>query len=326
MRAATHTVVKSLAQIAGAVALVLFAIWIAIAQPTFRGNRPSPVTADPVRLRSHVEALSQRFHPRDWAHTANLAACADYVEAGLREAGAAVASQEFSAAHRPYCNVIGRFAAGRGRKIVVGAHYDACGDTPGADDNASGVAALLELARLLGAHPPDREVELVAYCLEEPPFFRSAFMGSAIHAKNLARDKAGVRGVIVLEMVGFFSDEPGSQSYPSFLFRLLYPGRANFIGVVSRWDQGDWVKTVKTGMKGTTALPVCSIRAPAVVPGIDFSDHLNYWPHGIPAVMVTDTSFYRNPAYHESGDTAERLDYRRMAQVVVAVFEAIRSI
>ena len=122
----------------------------------------------------------------------------------------------------------------------------------------------------------------------------------------------------------YFKDEWGSQSYPTLLLRLMYPSRANFIAVASRWDQGHWIKRVKAGMKGTTDLPVYSIRAPSVIPGIDFSDHLNYWPYGVNALMITDTAFYRNKAYHSSGDTPDRLDYSRLGKVVVAVFETIK--
>ena len=150
-------------------------------------------------------------------------------------------------------------------------------------------------------------------------------MGSAIHAESIAGEKSNITGVIVLEMVGCFNDEKGSQSYPSLLLRAFYPRRGNFIAVAGRWDQGDWIKAVKVGMLGSTDLPVYSIRAPSALPGIDFSDHFNYWPYGIKAVMVTDTSFYRNKAYHESEDTADRLDYDRMSMVVVAVFEALRK-
>jgi len=277
-------------------------------------------------LKLHVSALSQTFHPRDYLHEAILTKCADYITRHFAKAGAAVESQVFEVGGRQYRNVIGRFGVGKGSKVVVGAHYDSCGDTPGADDNASGIAALIELAYLTGRDAPRREVELVAYVLEEPPFFRTPQMGSAIHAKSIAAEKTNIAGVIVLEMVGYFRDERGSQSYPSGLFRALYPSEGNFIAVAGRWDQGDWIEAVKVGMKGTTALPVYSIRAPAALPGIDFSDHINYWPYGIKAVMVTDTGFYRNTAYHGHYDTLERLDYGRMAKVVVAVFEAIRSI
>jgi hypothetical protein len=307
------------------VAIVISAIGWLIAQPTCRKNRASTVAVEPERLKAHVVTLSQALYPRDWKHVDNLDKCADYIAEHFTNAGAAVESQVFSVQGMPYRNVIGRFGVGKGAKVVIGAHYDACGETPGADDNASGVAALLELAYLLGRNPPAREIELVAYALEEPPFFRTPHMGSAIHARSIEGEKAAITGVIVLEMVGCFRDERGSQSYPSILLWLMYPSRGNFIAVVGPWDQGDWVKTVKAGMTGATDLPVYSIRAPTVVPGVDFSDHLNYWPLGIHALMITDTAFYRNKAYHAANDTADRLDYNRMSKVVVAVFETLST-
>jgi Zn-dependent M28 family amino/carboxypeptidase len=270
--------------------------------------------------------LSETFHPRDWEHKENLEKCADYIAMHLTNAGAVAESQVFEVEGQKYRNVIGRFGVGQGSKLVVGAHYDSCGDTPGADDNASGVAALIELAQLIGTNPPAREIELVAYVHEEPPFFDTDLMGSVIHAKSIAGQRDTVTGVIVLEMVGYFSDERGSQSYPARALHLIYPSRGNFIAVVGRWDQGDWVKAVKVGMKGATDLPVYSIRAPVSLPGIDFSDHRSYWPHGINAVMITDTAFYRNKEYHTVADTADRLDYERMGKVVVAVYEAVRAL
>ena len=295
-----------------------------ISQPTFRKNQTSDIEVGVDRLESHVNMLSQTLHPRDWQHVDNLTQCADYIRSHFTRAGATIESQGFDVQGQQYQNVIGRFGAGKGSKLVIGAHYDACEGTPGADDNASGTAALIELAYLLGQHAPNREIELVAYVLEEPPFFRTPFMGSAVHAKSIAGES--ITGVIVLEMVGTFNDERGSQSYPSALLRLIYPSRGNFIAVVGTWDQGDWIKSVKVGMKNTSDLPVYSIRAPTAVPGIDFSDHMNYWPHDFKALMITDTAFYRNKAYHSEGDTADRLDYERMSQVVIAVFEATKSI
>jgi Zn-dependent M28 family amino/carboxypeptidase len=297
-----------------------------MAQPTLRRNERSAVAVGSERLRSHVTAVSETFYPRDWVHENNLSNCADYISAQFTNAGAVVHAQSVVAHGRQYRNVIARFGVGLGSKLVIGAHYDAFGETPGADDNASGVAALIELAYLLGRNAPAREIELVAYVLEEPPFFRTPLMGSAVHAASISPEKEQIVGVIVLEMVGYFSEMRGSQSYPSLLLKLVYPSRGNFIAVAGRWDQGEWVKRVKVGMKGTTDLPVYSIRAPAVVPGMDFSDHLNYWPLGINAIMITDTAFYRNKLYHEKGDTADRLDYERMSKVVVALFEALKSI
>ena len=316
--------IRSAARVLGTMAVVVFAAWIVVAQPSCRGNHGSGATADPVTLRKHVETLSQHLSPRDWQHRDNLDRCADYVAQHFRQAGAIVEIQPFTVYGKQYRNVIGRFGTGKRSRVVVGAHYDTFGEGPGADDNTSGIAVLIELAYLVGRSSPGSEVEVVAYVLEEPPFFRTEFMGSAIHAKSLSERKATVRGIVVLEMVGCFRDEWGSQSYPSLLLRLIYPSRANFIAVASRWDQGDWIKRVKAGMKGATDLLVYSIRAPSVIPGIDFSDHMNYWPYGFQALMVTDTAFYRNRIYHTAEDTADRLDYIRMAKVVVALFEAVR--
>jgi hypothetical protein len=297
-----------------------------IAQPTMGSNGLSDKTIEAGRLREHVIMMSGTFHPRDWQTPANLDRCADYIAGKLKEAGAAVEFQEFDAHGRAYRNVIGRFGVGRERKLIVGAHYDSCSDTPGADDNASGVAGLIELARMIGEDPPDAEVELVAYTLEEPPFFGGPLMGSVIHAASVAGEKERIEGVIVLEMIGYFSDEPGSQSYPHPALKGFYPDRGNFITVVSRWDQGSWIRKLKNSMKGASDLPVYSFRGPESLPGVDFSDHRNYWPHGIPAAMVTNTAFYRNKAYHTANDTADRLDYDRMGMVVVGVYEAIRDI
>ena len=316
--------IRSAARILFLVALVVALVGYLMAQPTLQRNQPSTVAVDTDRLSSHVTTLSETFHPRNWMHEANLNDCADYIADHFRKAGAVVQFQPVEARSRHYRNVIARFGVGQESKLIVGAHYDAYEDTPGADDNASGVVALIELGYLLGRNPPDREIELVAYVLEEPPFFRTPLMGSAVHAASIAAEKDKIIGVIVLEMVGYFRDARGSQSYPSLLFKLVYPARGNFIAVVGRWDQGPWIKRVKAGMKGTTDLPVYSVRAPALVPGIDYSDHLNYWPLGLHALMITDTAFYRNRAYHGKGDTADRLDYQRMAKVVIAVFEALR--
>jgi len=297
---------------------------VAISQPTFRKNSLSSESVSAEKLKAHVVMLSQTLHPRDWSHPENMERCAAYIAMHLTNAGAVVESQCFEMNRKRYRNVIGRFGSGQGPKIIVGAHYDSCGDTPGADDNASGVAALIELAYLLQKTPPETEVELVAYALEEPPFFQTDQMGSAVHAKRVAGQK--IKGVIVLEMVGYFRDEWGSQSFPSALLQLWYPSKGNFIGVVGPSDQGTWIKAVKVGMKGSTDLPVYSIRAPSALPGIDLSDHASYWPYSINAVMITDTSFYRNPAYHQAEDTANQLDYTRMSKVVVAVSAALRTL
>ncbi|MEI8313452.1 MAG: peptidase M28, partial [Verrucomicrobiota bacterium] len=150
-------------------------------------------------------------------------------------------------------------------------------------------------------------------------------MGSAVHAKELREKGINVRGVVILEMIGCFSDGWMSQDFPFPLLRLFYPSRGNYIAVVGRLDQWPFMRELKKNMQGATGLPVYSINAPASLPGVDFSDHLNYWETGCNAVMVTDTSFYRNHDYHDEGDVWSRLDYKRMAEVVVAVYEGIKK-
>jgi hypothetical protein len=313
----------SLVRILTMLAVIFIVACLLIAQPTMRSSGTSTKTADPARLREHVLMLSKTFHPRDWQNPANLDRCAEYIAGHFELAGAKVEFQHFTAMDKRYRNVIGRFGVGKKRKIIIGAHYDSCGEMPGADDNASGVAGLLELARMVGKTPPDAEVELVAYTLEEPPFFGGPEMGSVIHANSVAEHKSRITGVIVLEMIGYFSDEPGSQAYPIPMLKAFYPDRGNFITVVGRWDQGNWIAELKSAMKGSTDLPVYSFRGPEALSGVDFSDHRSYWPHGIRAAMITDTAFHRNTAYHTDEDTADRLDYKRMGMVVVAVYEAI---
>ena len=280
----------------------------------------------PSRLETHVRMLAETLVPRDSNHPETLERVAAYVEARFRETGAKVTTQPFTVEGRSYRNVIAHFGPEDGSLIVVGAHYDTCGERPGADDNGSGIAGLIELAGLLGKKSQGRSIDLVAYTLEEPPFFRTEHMGSAHHARSLKDAGRTVKAMIALEMIGYFSDTPHSQDYPLGLLKLFYPSQGDFIAVVGNLGSFGLTRMVKGAMRSATPLPVRSINAPRASPGLDFSDHLNYWKEGFPAVMVTDTAFYRNLAYHEAGDTPERLDYHRMAMVVKGVREVVAAL
>lgn len=298
-----------------------------VTQPTWSTlggvSAPLPETA---RLEAHVRHLSETCRPRDWRHVEGLDRAAEYIASNLQATGGKPWTQAFKLRGNTYRNVGATFGPESGPRIVVGAHYDACEDLPAADDNASGVAGLLELARSLGGDPPPTRVDLVAYTLEEPPFFRTQDMGSARHAEALHQAGNPVKAMLALEMIGRFEDAPGSQRYPSSLLGLLYPDRGNFIAVVGRTRDAGLVRTVKRSLRGANALPVVSINAPRWIPGLDFSDHHPFWDRGFSAVMVTDTAFYRNQDYHTGRDTADRLDYRRMAQVVQGVEAAVRQL
>lgn len=319
-------IVKRLARMGVLFIILLAGLGGCFTQPFTGRHMTSSATVDADRLKQHVVVLSETFYPRAFENTNNLRACSDYILDHFRRAGARASFQEYPVMGIPTRNVLGSFGTGTNGRVVVGAHYDACSGTPGADDNASGVAALVELAYLLGKDPPRTGgVDLVAYCTEEPPFFDTDDMGSAVHARSLRDQGVAVKAMISLEMIGYFSDDRGSQKFPLPLFYLLYPHRGNFIAVVGRFADTRLIRTVKGGMLGATDLPVCALAAPTWVPGLDYSDHRNYWKRGYPAVMITDTAFYRNLAYHTRKDTADRLDYTRMSKVVVAVYEAVKS-
>lgn len=278
------------------------------------------------RLEAHVRMLADVLAPRSVAHPANLEAAASYVAARMVEGGAEVSFQRYEVSGNPYRNVVAALGPDAGERVVVGAHYDAAGPFPGADDNASGVAGVIELARVLAGVALRGRVELVAYPCEEPPFFRTPFMGSMVHAASLRDEGVRVKAMIALEMIGYFSDEPGSQSFPSPLLKPFYPSRGDFITVVGKLGQGPLIRRVRRAMRRGSPLPVRTIQAPRSVPGVDFSDHASYWAAGFDAVMVTDTAFYRNPHYHTARDTPDTLDYRRMAMVVEGVRSAVLAL
>ncbi|HEV8712225.1 MAG TPA: M28 family peptidase [Candidatus Binatia bacterium] len=307
----------------GLLSLLLVA-WAWVTQPllfSVAGN--SMVLAEPGRLEVHVRRLSETFFPRDAGHPENLDRVAAYIRQEFKQAKGRVAEQPYEVNGTTYRNVTALFGPETKERIVVGAHYDSAGEQPGADDNASGVAGLIELAYLLGKTPLPVCVELVAFTLEESGHFRTAQMGSAIHAGSLKKQGILVRVMFSLEMIGYFTDALHSQSFPVSLLAAFYPSQGNFIAVVGKLDQLSAVRRVKQAMRGASPLPVYSINAPRFVPGIDFSDHRNYWQAGYKAVMITDTAFYRNPNYHTWQDMADTLDYQRMAMVVQGVYAAV---
>jgi hypothetical protein len=316
--------------IAAGVAILSLALLASVLDGRRTGGAPAQPAVDPARLRLHVERLARELGPRDVAHPDGLDRAAAYVAAGFREATPHVSEQAYEVEGRTYRNVIARFgpsaAAPGAERIVVGAHYDTAGPLPGADDDASGVAGLLELARLLAGRPPPFPVELVAFTLEESPAFASGVMGSAVHAASLARRGVRVRLMIALEMIGYFSDAPRSQEFPAPGLGLVYPDTGSFIAVVGKLGQGAAVRRVRDAMRRATPLPVESINAPRALPGVDLSDHRSYWDEGWDAVMITDTAFFRNPNYHTASDTPDTLDYGRMALVVAGVHAAVQEV
>jgi len=308
--------------------MLLIAAWAWVTQPLLPIARVDRTVApEPARLEGHVRMLAETFFPRDERHPEMLDRAAAYIREEFERAGARATDQAYDLDGKTYRNVIAMFGPETKERIVVGAHYDSVAEgVPAADDNASGVAGLIALAYLLGRASLPMQVELVAYTLEEGQHFRTHRMGSAVHARALKQQGVKVRGMIALEMLGYFSLAPDSQRYPNPLLSLFYPSRGNFIAVVGKLDQPLITRTIKQAMRGASPLPVYSINAPRSVPGIDFSDHRNYWEAGYDAVMITDTAFYRNPNYHTSRDKPATLDYGRMAMVVEGAYAAVLAL
>jgi Zn-dependent M28 family amino/carboxypeptidase len=242
------------------------------------------------------------------------------VERELAAAGYTVARQTYLAAGSEVSNFIAELPGG-GQKdelVVVGAHYDTVATTPGADDNASAVAMLIESARLMREMSPSRTVRFVAFACEEPPFFYTGEMGSQVYARECRQRGERIRGMLCLEMVGYYSTAPNSQRAPATLpaaLRKVLPTRGNFFAAVSNMRSWRLLVKFRRGFKRAVRFPLLTLALPERISEIRLSDNSSFWDQGYPALMLTDTSFLRNPHYHLASDTPETLDYERMAEV-----------
>ncbi|MBX7532096.1 M28 family peptidase [Qipengyuania sp. 1XM1-15A] len=296
--------------------LLVFGFYWSTATPgeSYSGPRAAPEdTQLPARLEKHVRLLAER--PRNLEDLSSIERTTSYLAQELESYGYSVARQEVLS---PADNLIVRIrpAWDGAPVLIIGAHYDSFGKAPGADDNASGVAGLLELARSLDALDGKSEIELqlVFYSNEEPPYFKTNAMGSLVHARSI-EDPARVLGMISIESIGYFSDEAGSQDFP-FPLSLRYPDTGNFVAFVGEWSSRDFLRDAIGGFREKARIASEGGAPPPLFRGTDWSDHWGYSEQGIPAIMVTDTAIFRNPHYHRQTDTADTLDYVRMALVV----------
>jgi Zn-dependent M28 family amino/carboxypeptidase len=280
------------------------------------------------RLHRDVQALAVEIGERNIPdNPEHLDAAADYIERELQAAGYTARSQPFRAAGNACRNIEAelRGTALPDEIVVVGAHYDTVPGSPGADDNASGVAALLALARGLAHSPGSRTLRFLAFANEEPPWFWRPEMGSLVYAKQCRARHDRIVAMLSLESVGFYSDTPRSQTYPAWL-GLLYSSTGNFVAFIGNVSSRPLVHRAITAFRATSALPSIGAAAPNSIPGVGWSDHWSFWQAGYPGIEVTDTALYRNPYYHTSADTPDRLDYPRMARLSVAMQKVVRAL
>jgi len=267
-------------------------------------------------LERHVARLASAIGPRNIYHHEALRAAAAYVEASLAEAGLAPAPQPYEARGKAFANIAAEVAgADRGDEIVViGAHYDTHKGSPGADDNASAVAALLELARRFAHRRPSRTLRFVAFANEEAPFTRRRNMGSRVYARECRRRGDHIVGMVCLESLGCYSDEVGSQ-WLSFR-GLLLPRRGDFLALVANRPSRALLARVAGALERRGGLPYRRLVLPTHFPGAWSSDHWSFWREGYPAVMVTDTAPLRNRHYHTREDTPDKVDFARLGRAV----------
>lgn len=327
----------------GTAAVLLIAVagvyWFTVAMPgrSHAGALPPITEAERAMarlLRLHVEAVASR--PHNTSHPHALEASARAIEARLVELGYAPIAQRFLADGIEVRNVevviepAATAKPGAVTTVVVGAHYDSAGHAPGANDNGSGVAALLILARDLKTHVMTAtRLRLVFFVNEEPPHFKTETMGSLVYARALLATGERVRAMLALETLGCYSDEPGSQKYPDGLAKSLgfaLPAKGDFLAIVGTPSARALAADVTRLFRAGTAFPSIGGVAPGVIPGITWSDHWSFAQFGIPAVMLTDTAPFRYPHYHTPNDTPDKLDYDRLARVTAGIARVVRGL
>jgi len=290
-----------------------------------------PLSEDEMRLRDslqkHVTALAEDIGERNIWHNTELQAAAGYVKRDLEHSGYSVSVQEYECKGVRVENIEAELpgADNADEIVIVGAHYDSVVGSPGANDNGSGVAALLEIARLLAGKKFSRTVRFVAFVNEEPPFYLSDSMGSRVYAVRSRARGERIVAMLSLETIGHYSDEPGSQHYP-FPFALFYPHTGNFIGFVGNMSSRRLVHRVIAAFRKHARFPSEGVAAPGWITGIGWSDHWSFWKEGYPAIMVTDTAPFRYEHYHSVTDTPDRLEYDRMARAAVGLAEVVADL
>jgi len=307
--------------------------WSTIRMPgkSYRGPLPpadEQLVALAGELEGHVSHLAQRIGERNVLRAPQaLARAADYIAAELEAAGYQVGRQPYTVGGTVCYNLEAELPGTQrpDQIVLVGAHYDSVIGTPGANDNGSGVAALLVLARRLARAPQPRTLRFAAFANEEPPYFQTDKMGSWVYARRCAQRGERIVAMLSLETIGYYSEEPDSQQYP-VPFGLLYPSTGNFIGVVGNVRSGRLVRQVVGAFRRAEKFPCEGGAMPAAIPGVGFSDHWSFWQCGYPAVMITDTAMFRYPHYHLPTDTPDKVDFQRTARVVRGLDAVLRSL
>jgi Zn-dependent M28 family amino/carboxypeptidase len=318
-------------RIAIAVAAVLVLLWwFGMRMPGRNVSKVKPLSPDEIalreELRSNVQKLAGEIGERNLWHYAQLNAAADFIEDAFSRAGLRTRRDSYEVRGESCHNIEAEIPGNRPEIIVIGAHYDSVFGSPGANDNGTGVAATLALARRFANTKPEHTLRFVAFVNEEPPHFLSGEMGSLVYARRCKERGDNFSAMISLETIGYFSDAPRSQTYPSPGLGLFYPKVGNFIGFVSDVHSRALLRRVIALFRKDAKIPSEGASLPAFIPGVSWSDQWSFWQHGYRAIMVTDTAPFRYPYYHSSNDTPDKLDYDRFTLVVSGMEKAIEGL
>jgi hypothetical protein len=278
-------------------------------------------------LKRDVQLLAGDIGERNTVEYDALLRTEEFLTRSLEREGYEVERQEFDSGGITVANLIAETEGGlhKDQILVVGAHYDTVGSCPGANDNGTGVAALLALARVYADRSTDRTIRFVLFVNEEPPWFKTEQMGSLVYAKACAERGDDIRGMLSLETMGCYSDEAGSQDYP-FPFGLFYPDKGNFISFVGNFGSRSLVRNAVRAFRKVNRFPSEGGALPGFIPGVGWSDHWSFWQAGFPAIMVTDTAPFRYAHYHMTTDTADQVDYERLARVTAALVPVLHDL
>ena len=291
-----------------------------------------PLATDEIRaleqkLHTHVHTLGTQIGERNLFHYDKLLLAAEYIRAEFEAAGYDVLRQKFDVSGK-ICENIEAEVAGTDRRediLVIGAHYDSVQGSPGANDNGTGVAAVLALARQFAQSPVSRTLRFVAFATEEPPFFHTQHMGSRVYAQRSRERKERIVLMVSLETIGYYTEAPNSQRYPPPL-SLIYPSTGNFIGFVSNLANRNWVQGAVGAFRQHAQFPSEGAALFEWLPGVGWSDHWAFWQEGFPALMVTDTALFRDPYYHSAKDTPDHIHFDHLARVVSGLQQVIKEV
>jgi len=320
-----------------ATAILALLWWFGMRMPGKNISKAAPLSPDEItlreELRADVQKLAGEIGERNMWHYPQLNAAADFIENSFSRAGFHPRRDSYELRGQACHNIEVEIPSSQGAAvsspppsiILIGAHYDSVFGSPGANDNGSGVAATLALARRFAGRETKHALRFVAFVNEEPPYFLSGEMGSLIYARRCKSRGDKISAMISLETIGYFSDAPGSQTYPSRGLGFFYPKIGNFIGFVSNVHSRALLRRAIALFRDHAKIPSEGAALPSFIPGVSWSDQWSFWRNGYPGIMVTDTAPFRYPYYHSANDTPDKLDYDRFALVVSGMEKVIQE-